>query len=249
MNDVELAVLGEIVRDITHHSNATLSNNLGIDKDKVSRATVKLAAQGKIKREVTGRSVRYTRIEAEDPFAGIPNADDSERHQFDAPEPAKPLIKLAIARTPSNDPEVHAEGCADIKRGLKSGKYVNDTMHIEVESVEDAARWFWEDFLPGGCAYGESDPDNPMTDDDAQGYTVYLPCTGRKDTLPTPPAKRSAKQDLARRVVEAVAALNLSDDEAKIAAQWLHHLPTGTDGSDARYWPANMPRPNRSDWK
>jgi hypothetical protein len=162
---------------------------------------------------------------------------------------AKPLIKLAIARTPSNDPEVHAEGCKDIAKGLKSGKYVNDTMHIEVESVEDAARWFWEDFLPGGCAYGESDPDNPMTDDDAQGYTVYLPCAEKLDPRPTPPAKRSAKQDLARRVVEAVANLGLSDDDAKIASQWLHHLPTGTDGSDKRYWPANMPRPNRSDWK
>jgi hypothetical protein len=83
-------------------------------------------------------------------------------------------FRLTVATTTSNDPEVHRPGCADVKRGLRNGKY-QDAMNIVVEETEDAARWFWADFLPGGCAYGESDP--AMTDEDAQGYTKYLPCT------------------------------------------------------------------------
>lgn len=90
---------------------------------------------------------------------------------------------VIVAATRSNDPEVHAEGCADVKRGLKSGKY-QAADRIEVEEVEAAARWFWADFLPGGCAYEESyyHEDAPegqrgMQNDDAQSYTRYLPCT------------------------------------------------------------------------
>jgi hypothetical protein len=91
-------------------------------------------------------------------------------------------FKIVVARGRSNDPEVHKDGCADIKRS----KYT-DVDRIEVSEVEDAARWFWEDFLAGGCAYGESDPDNPMTDDEAQQYTKYHACT---KGLPTDPARQ-----------------------------------------------------------
>lgn len=87
-------------------------------------------------------------------------------------------MELVIATTRSNDPEVHAPGCADIKRGRTSGKY-DRAMKINVDTVEDAARWFWEDFLPGGCAYEEQGPGTGMTDEQAQGYTTYLPCTDK----------------------------------------------------------------------
>jgi chemotaxis protein histidine kinase CheA len=46
-----------------------------------------------------------------------------------------------------------------------------------VNELEDAARWFWEDFLEGGCAYEEQGPGTGMTDKQAQDYTNYLPCT------------------------------------------------------------------------
>jgi hypothetical protein len=83
-------------------------------------------------------------------------------------------VQVTVAYTRSNDPEIHAPECGDVKRGLRNGKYQGaDT--IEVTEVEGAARWFWADFLPEGCAYGEADP--PWTDADAQGYTRYLPCT------------------------------------------------------------------------
>jgi hypothetical protein len=82
-------------------------------------------------------------------------------------------MRLVVAATRGNDPEIHAAGCADVARGLKSGRYQSAT-EIEVAEVADAAREFWADFLPGGCAYGEVEP--AMTDEDAQGYTRYLPC-------------------------------------------------------------------------
>lgn len=87
-------------------------------------------------------------------------------------------MELVIATTRSNDPEVHAPGCADIKRGRTSGKYER-AMKITVDTLEDAARWFWEDFLPGGCAYEENGPGTGMTDEQAQSYTEYLPCTDK----------------------------------------------------------------------
>ena len=72
--------------------------------------------------------------------------------------------------------------------------------------------------------------------------------------------KRSAKQDLARHVVLAMADTIISsdgselfrsafsaDEAAEIASQWLHHLPTGSDDG-RRWWPAELPRPTRSDW-
>lgn len=89
---------------------------------------------------------------------------------------------------------------------------------------------------------------------------IKLPEDKNEQSTPTP--KRTAKQDLARTVVEAVAGV-FSDsivldrlasagmtkaDAEKIVSQWLHHLPTGSDG-EGRYWPASLPRPDRSDWK
>ena len=76
-------------------------------------------------------------------------------------------MKLVIATTRGNDPEVHAVGCADIKRGLKTGKYVGAPWTIDVPEVADAGREFWSDFLAEGS----------MDEADVQSYTKYLPCT------------------------------------------------------------------------
>ena len=59
----------------------------------------------------------------------------------------------------------------------------------------------------------------------------------------------NAKQALARTVIDAIAALELSDEDKKTVAQWTHHLPTGRTESGARYWPAGLPVPDRADWR
>ena len=82
---------------------------------------------------------------------------------------------VTIAATTSNDPEVHKFGCRDVKRGIATGKY-QTAYKVEVNKPEDAADWFWEDFLPGGCAYEEGGPGTGMTHDDAVGYTKFYPC-------------------------------------------------------------------------
>lgn len=97
-------------------------------------------------------------------------------------------VHVVITTTQSNEPEVHDAGCADIKRGLGSGKYER-AIDLMVDKVEDAAGWFWEDFLPGGCAYEEGGEGTGMTLDDAQGFTKYLPCTRKLAGAPQPEPK------------------------------------------------------------
>lgn len=205
-------------------------------------------------------------------------------------------MEFVVAATRSNDPELHKPGCADIGRGLKTGKYQHE-YHINVDTRDEAAEWFWLDFIE----------EESMSRESAKEYTVFLPCTngmgepgpaklakavnkpgrkpGRKAKSPlsaktvktirerkaareTPePAngkvsKVEAKQDLARRVVLAVSMVFESWDEdgiaaagmskadaAQAAANWLHHLPTGTNSDGSRNWPGVLPRPERSDWK
>lgn len=90
---------------------------------------------------------------------------------------------------------------------------------------------------------------------------------------PAPPAdaktvKRDAKQALARYLADAVAraiedlgsSASLSElnklisaglpaeDQAKAASHWMHHWPTGEQDGQ-RYFPATLPRPDRSDWR
>lgn len=74
--------------------------------------------------------------------------------------------------------------------------------------------------------------------------------------------KRLAKQDLARRVTQAIAeAITAAQLEGsatlagmtvaeaqRCVSQWTHHLPTGTGENGKRWWPASLPRPDRSDW-
>jgi hypothetical protein len=76
------------------------------------------------------------------------------------------VVILAVERSgPSGGPQVHSDGCADVARGLASGKY-RSAEPIDVEVLEDAARWFWRDFLRTG----------EMTETGAQASTRYMPC-------------------------------------------------------------------------
>lgn len=88
---------------------------------------------------------------------------------------------------------------------------------------------------------------------------------GTASSVSTEPdtSRSAAKQDLGERLVKAIASVISSadgselflkgmtrDEAARVAAQWIHHFPTGkTDGK--RNWPAEgiMPRPDRSDWR
>ena len=63
------------------------------------------------------------------------------------------------------NPQVHADGCADVARGLASGKY-GSAERIDVEAIEDAALWIYRSHISSG----EIDAAN------AQYNTRYMPC-------------------------------------------------------------------------
>lgn len=76
------------------------------------------------------------------------------------------IVTLAAERSgPSGGPQVHADGCADVTRGVGSGKY-RSAEPVDVEVIEDAARWFWRDFIRSG----------EMSERDAEYSTRYMPC-------------------------------------------------------------------------
>jgi hypothetical protein len=67
---------------------------------------------------------------------------------------------------------------------------------------------------------------------------------------PTANGRRSANQELARELIDLVAAqfAGASEPQKAKLANWLKSLPTGGAGAD-RYWPANFPRPTTADWR
>jgi hypothetical protein len=82
---------------------------------------------------------------------------------------------------------------------------------------------------------------------------------------PTPKAdKNSAKQELCRIALEAMATAVIRanglkktgylaaidpDEALQILSQMTHHFPAGRDASGNRWWPASLPKPDRSDWR
>lgn len=77
-------------------------------------------------------------------------------------------MKVTVAVTRSNDPEVHKYGCADVTRGLKTGKY-QDADDIDVSTKMDAADWFWGDIMAESDASPEEYRDV---------HTRFYPCVG-----------------------------------------------------------------------
>jgi len=72
-------------------------------------------------------------------------------------------MKVLIATpqaAPSGKPEVHAGGCADVARGVKSGKYARG-YPVDVAVVEDAALWIWGDCIREG-SMTEADARHPV---------------------------------------------------------------------------------------
>ena len=68
---------------------------------------------------------------------------------------------------PSNDPEIHVAGCADIKRQIKRGVYDRHPYDIDVTSERDVVEEYWADILAEESSSYES----------CYAYTKFLPCT------------------------------------------------------------------------
>ena len=62
-------------------------------------------------------------------------------------------------------PQGHADGCADVSRGIKSGKY-GSAETIDVEAAEDAALWIYDSHIRSG----------EMNEAGARCSTRYMPC-------------------------------------------------------------------------
>ena len=78
-------------------------------------------------------------------------------------------MKVIVA-TPGSTPgtpEVHADGCADVARGVRSGKYAG-AQPVDVDALEDAALWFWRDFIREG-SMTEAHAKHPLN-------IRYMPC-------------------------------------------------------------------------
>lgn len=72
---------------------------------------------------------------------------------------------VTIATTRGGVPEVHAQGCGDVARGMRSGKYVSEYT-IDVAALRDAAVDHWSDIIAEGG----------MDEDDAEDQTRNMPC-------------------------------------------------------------------------
>lgn len=79
--------------------------------------------------------------------------------------------------------------------------------------------------------------------------------TAKADPKPAAPKApkpdvRAEEQARTRKCVQAYADATegFTAAQKQDAANRIHHLPTGKDESGARWWPTNLPRPQRSDW-
>jgi hypothetical protein len=164
-------------------------------------------------------------------LAGLVPAPTAEATPTPTPKPARRSRKAtAKAATPAPNPE-KADGeptdpSQPVRELIEDGKVAA----AEVEVVPDA------------------DPEDAADPDDK--VTVKA-------------SKAAAKRDLATYLLNAydTAFYNLEEDNpifqaysreeaARIAAQWVHHLPPPADVEGNRVWPcASLPRPDRSDWR
>jgi hypothetical protein len=89
-------------------------------------------------------------------------------------------MKVTILNTRNGDPDVHKTGCADIKRGLKTGKYYADeAQDANVASILEATVAYWDNGILDE-QYGYEGAPYATKLDAANGHTAYmnfLPCT------------------------------------------------------------------------
>jgi len=101
-------------------------------------------------------------------------------------------MKLQIAATGSNDPEVHAAGCTDIQRGLRTRKYQDVRLTGDYDTAYAVVLDWWQDIIAErveDAQYLHDHPEARLTGDtgeltteaaevrDLAPYVKFLPCT------------------------------------------------------------------------
>jgi hypothetical protein len=166
-------------------------------------------------------------------------------------------VKITVAKRNGIE-EIHKPGCRDLKnkRGWHSDR---DDWTLTIDTLADLYREYWNCIDEEAVANGDY-----ATVEEAwwawTGEFKLMPCAGQIDEMaepngeaspePTANGKRSANQELARNLIDLVAAQfsGATDAEKAKLANWLKSLPTGGAGAE-RYWPANFPRPTTADWR
>jgi hypothetical protein len=255
--------VGEIADDV---AAAKATSRRGTPKARTGRAaTAKDAA-------AASAVVNGTPTAAERKAAAAKAATEAKAKAADEAAKAKAEAEAAEAADHTNlryllmrnaDFKVHARNCPRIKVDLKGSDYSEPGKLLAVterEVVED----LWSDQIR---EHFNTEDFSTISDADlmANFDTIeYHKCVGDLITYverPKPVTRRDAKQDLARRVAEAIGDMLLHLDGSEMAATideteraaittaWVHHLPTGNDDEGARWWPSSLPKPDRSDWK
>jgi outer membrane biosynthesis protein TonB len=108
---------------------------------------------------------------------------------------------------------------------------------------------------PAAKAPARKAPAKPASPKPATKTTAKANGKAPATEAPATPAANANKHDLARRLIDMVAAEFASEtpeNKAKLA-YWLHGLPTGYPngggGGYLRYWPAGLPKPTTSGWR
>lgn len=177
----------------------------------------------------------------------------------------------------NGDFRVHKAGCRDLKKEIQQSDYPRPYPFSPV-SESDAIRQLWEDQIGDYGKKADEVSDDFLHEHSFVSSTSFAPCCGLEpmsagEAAPKQDAKArraTAKRELARALVLSLSAYwdhvgsqaegengitepwadVYSLEEAKdVMSQWLHHLPVHTPGKPGEWWPENMPRPNRSDWK
>jgi hypothetical protein len=81
------------------------------------------------------------------------------------------MLVTVCSKIPSNDPEIHLAGCADIARNVQRGVYEDAGYDIEVTSKLEVSAEYWADII--------AENDEPE-DEQARRYLSefkFYPCT------------------------------------------------------------------------
>ena len=167
-------------------------------------------------------------------------------------------MKITVVKDYRGQEEIHKAGCADLKRRNRPYR-LSEALTMDVDTLEDLYRVYWDCIDEEAVGNGEY-----ATVEEAwwawTGEFDVKPCAssvpemtepdGEASPEPTANGKRSANQELARNLIDLVAAQfsGATDAEKAKLANWLKSLPTGGAGAE-RYWPANFPRPTTADWR
>jgi hypothetical protein len=167
-------------------------------------------------------------------------------------------MKITVVKDYRGTEEIHKAGCADLKRRNRPYR-LSEALTMDVEHLGELYASYWDCIAEESVGNGDY-----ATVEEAhwawRSEFDVKPCASSVPEMPEPGSdgpdasepngRRSANQELARNLIDLVAAEfsgATGDQKAKLA-NWLKSLPTGGAGAD-RYWPANFPRPTTADWR